>query len=90
MHFCKFNLEFIGLGYKPSGCYEVTTFELYKCKKCGKLIFENKEIHHHVFSNLYKEGLREIVNCGYKPLGELINTSSDKSNSKGTVLTLIK
>ena len=90
MHFCKFNLKFVGLGYKPSGCYEVTTFELYKCKKCGKLVFKNTEIHSHVFSNLYKEDLREIINCGYKPIGELISKNDNQSNTKGAILTLVK
>lgn len=75
MHICNFNLEFVGLGYKPSGGsynYSFKTFELYRCNKCKKLIYKNKEKHKYSFSTTYNAKIRNIERCGYKPLGKLV------------------
>lgn len=75
MHFCRFNLEFVGLGYKPNKCigdFSFVTFELYRCKKCGKLIFENKNVMDYATIQYYKQAIANTQACGYKPLGELV------------------
>lgn len=75
MHFCKFNLEFIGLGYKPissTGVFSFATFELYRCKKCKKLVFKNNDKHEYAVNDNYKIAIINSQKCGYKPLGDLI------------------
>lgn len=77
MHFCKFNLEFVGLGYRPydgSATYNVLTFDLYRCKKCGKLIYKNEEGHDHFYKNIFDVCIENIEKCGYAPLGEIIKS----------------
>lgn len=93
MHFCRFNLEFVGLGYKPSNNisnYGFNTFELYRCKKCGKLIFKNEEKYGYVFNNTYEEALAYTKKCGYRPLGELIKEKSILKEENRCVLSLVK
>lgn len=76
MHFCRFNLEFLGLGYKMSQNdhwnYSIETFELYSCTKCGKNIFKNVEVHSHIYRSTFVYCREDIENCGYRPLGELL------------------
>lgn len=93
MHFCRLNLEFLGLGYKPcknNYNYGFKTFELYRCKKCGKLIFKNEEKHGYIFDNVYNEALDYTKKCGYRPLGELIDNKGTVKEDNGRVLTLVK
>lgn len=86
LHLCKFNLEFIDLGYKPSlkkgsSNYGFTTFELYQCKICGTLIFKNEEHFDYTFDYVFDKALSEAKLCGYKPLGKILESNSIKSNN---------
>lgn len=78
MHFCSLKMEFVGLGYKICGGYLYTynfkTFELYRCNKCGKLIYKKKELHRDTYSSSFDKKIKYAEKCGYKPLGELIDT----------------
>lgn len=82
MHFCKFNMEFLGLGYGPcSGNlnYSTSTFELYACKKCGKLKFKNRQVYSDVYSSIHEDRIKLFEECGYVRLGDLL----EKKNTKG-------
>lgn len=75
MHLCRFNLEFVGLGYRPCKGdlnYHFKTLDLYRCKKCGKLVYKNEESHSHVYKHTYDVHISHVQNCGYKPIGELL------------------
>lgn len=97
IHFCRFNMEFIGLGYKPSSnnghsSFGFNTFELYRCKKCGKLIFENEEHYGYCFDVTYLKSLNFVKTCGYISINALLkNTTNDiNNNSNSKKLKLIK
>lgn len=75
MHICRFNLKFIGLGYNSVGGagYNFITFELYKCEKCGRFIFKNKQKYSStIYFSLYQEKLDQVRAMGYSSLAELI------------------
>ena len=76
MHICCLNKEFRGLGYKPypSSLYRncAVTFELYQCKKCGKLYFKNHTFIQDDFVGPFNAKIRDLQLFGYKPLGQLI------------------
>lgn len=82
MHFCRFNLEFVGLGYKMCQHtywnYSLETFELYICKKCGKHIYKNIDIHNHIYKAHFEYCIENIKMCGYKTIGELLDGKEDK------------
>lgn len=82
MHFCKFNLEFLGLGYKPSKeigwVFSIQTFELYRCRKCNKSIFVNLNTHNCGYKDTLDEYIELIERCGYKPIGELLKDKEEK------------
>lgn len=75
MHLCKLNLKFIGLGYRPysgSGNYNFKTFDLYCCKRCGKIVYKNEESHSHIYKHTYDTQISYVKECGYKSIGELL------------------
>lgn len=76
MHFCRFNLEFLGLGYKPNKqigyVFSIQSFELYRCKKCGKHVFINIDSYGCAYKETLEEHIKLIEECGYRPIGELL------------------
>lgn len=76
MHLCYLNKEFLGLGYdfyQPTiENYGLMTFELYRCKKCGKLFYKNKIFMPDTFRKVFSLKVESVKEIGYKPIGELI------------------
>lgn len=80
MHLCHFNKEFLGLCYdfyQPRiDNYGIITFKLYRCKKCGRFFYEDKDYSSDTFRNTFKIKIQSIREIGYKPIGELIKVNS--------------
>jgi len=82
LHFCKFNLEFIGLAYdfyEPNILvYGISYFELYKCRKCGKL--KRLEMAYGSINDLdiLKIKIKMLKDIGYLSIKELIDNAKLK------------
>lgn len=76
MHLCFLNKEFVGLGYdfyQPlTSNHGVYTYKLYRCRKCGRLIYKNKNFFEITFRHSFEEKVDDLKKIGYKTLIELL------------------
>lgn len=82
MHICRLNLRFLGLAYSPKETrngYGFKTSELFQCKKCGKLVYKNIQMHCHDLSDMYSKHIQQVRECGYRPIGELLKSVDEIS-----------
>lgn len=42
----------------------------------------NVSNYEYIHNNMYEEYLKEVINCGYRPLGELINQEKNNTIKK--------